>query len=116
MKIFLRTIGALVLSLVVLIAVFAWSQNYTIRKEEAVDFGDSVQEVESKKGLLRSRSISLEEVNPAYHSEEWVSIVRNEGRAIRSYYLFGPNAPLRSGFVVVFNGEGKVFVVIPTDT
>ena len=98
------------------IFLFAISQIYAIGVEESVRRGDLIYDVESKRGLLRSREIDLSDVNSSYYSADWVSIVREKGGSIRSYYTPGSNIIRPSGFVVVFDSEGKVFVVIPTDT
>lgn len=116
MKTVLKILGAVVVLAILSTAFFAWSENYAIYKESNVEFGDSIDTVENKKGLLRSRKIGLEDVNPAYHSEDWITVAKTDGAEIRSYYLTGPNSPSPSGFVVIFDNEGGVFVVIPTDT
>ena len=94
----------------------AFSQNYAIGKEEAIVSGDAIQNVEDKKGLLKSSVIDVSEVNPAYHQEGWLSVVEHQGGSIRSYYMPYINAIMPSGFVVVFDAEGRVFLIIPTDT
>lgn len=116
MRTIVRITGGLVFAFALVTAFYAWCQNYTIGIEESINIGDSIDTVEGKKGLLVSKEISVNEVNDAYQTEPWLSIVNDDGGEIRSYYFFSKSFPLPSGFVVVFDNNEVVFTVIPTDS